>query len=210
MQTYNKIDTIFERDEKTKKLINGKFRNETVEFCKDLTWQFAEKVDGTNIRVYWDGHRVEFGGRTDNAQIPAPLVNKLNELFGGDINEQLFEQKFGENEVILFGEGYGPKIQNGGSYRDDVDFIMFDVMINGNYQTRESVEDVARYFSVNIVPILAEGPLSAGIDYVMTHKYSTIAQNGAELEGVVARPKMELKDRTGKRLIVKIKIKDFL
>lgn len=210
MQTYNKIDTIFERDEKTKKLINGKFRNETVEFCKDLTWQFTEKVDGTNIRVYWDGHRVEFGGRTENAQIPAPLVNKLNELFGGDINEQFFEQKFGENEVILFGEGYGPKIQNGGSYRDDVDFIMFDVMINGNYQTRESVEDVARYFNVNIVPILAEGPLSAGIDYVMTHKYSTIAQNGAELEGIVARPKMELKDRTGKRLIVKIKIKDFL
>lgn len=210
MQTYNKIDTIFERDEKTKKLINGKFRNETVEFCKDLTWQFTEKVDGTNIRVYWDGHRVEFGGRTENAQIPAPLVNKLNELFGGDINEQFFEQKFGENEVILFGEGYGPKIQNGGSYRDDVDFIMFDVMINGNYQTRESVEDIARYFNVNIVPILAEGPLSAGIDYVMTHKYSTIAQNGAELEGIVARPKMELKDRTGKRLIVKIKIKDFL
>lgn len=210
MQTYNKIDTIFERDEKTKKLINGKFRNETVEFCKDLTWQFTEKVDGTNIRVYWDGHRVEFGGRTENAQIPTPLVNKLNELFGGDINEQFFEQKFGENEVILFGEGYGPKIQNGGSYRDDVDFIMFDVMINGNYQTRESVEDIARYFNVNIVPILAEGPLSAGIDYVMTHKYSTIAQNGAELEGVVARPKMELKDRTGKRLIVKIKIKDFL
>lgn len=210
MQTYNKIDTIFERDEKTKKLINGKFRNETVEFCKDLTWQFTEKVDGTNIRVYWNGHRVEFGGRTENAQIPTPLVNKLNELFGGDINEQFFEQKFGENEVILFGEGYGPKIQNGGSYRDDVDFIMFDVMINGNYQTRESVEDIARYFNVNIVPILAEGPLSAGIDYVMTHKYSTIAQNGAELEGVVARPKMELKDRTGKRLIVKIKIKDFL
>ena len=210
MQTYNKIDTIFEIDEKTKKLINGKFRNETVEFCKDLTWQFTEKVDGTNIRVYWDGHRVEFGGRTENAQIPAPLVNKLNELFGGDINEQFFEQKFGENEVILFGEGYGPKIQNGGSYRDDVDFIMFDVMINGNYQTRESVEDIARYFNVNIVPILAEGPLSAGIDYVMTHKYSTIAQNGAELEGIVARPKMELKDRTGKRLIVKIKIKDFL
>lgn len=210
MQTYNKIDTIFERDEKTKKLINGKFRNETVEFCKDLTWQFTEKVDGTNIRVYWDGHRVEFGGRTEKAQIPAPLVNKLNELFGGDINEQFFEQKFGENEVILFGEGYGPKIQNGGSYRDDVDFIMFDVMINGNYQTRESVEDIARYFNVNIVPILAEGPLSAGIDYVMTHKYSTIAQNGAELEGIVARPKMELKDRTGKRLIVKIKFKDFL
>lgn len=210
MQTYNKIDTIFERDENTKKLINGKFRNKTVEFCKDLTWQFTEKVDGTNIRVHWDGYRIEFGGRTDNAQIPAPLVNKLNELFGGEVNEQLFEQKFGQADVILFGEGYGPKIQNGGSYRDDIDFILFDVMINGNYQPRESIEDIAQYFNIDVVPIIAEGPLTVGIDYVYQHKMSTIAKNGAILEGVVARPKMELFDRTGKRLIVKIKIKDFL
>lgn len=210
METYNKIDTIFERDEKTKKLIVGKFRNPAVEFCKDLTWQFTEKVDGTNIRIHWDGYRVEFGGRTDNAQIPAPLVNRLNKLFGGETNEQLFEQKFGQTDVILFGEGYGPKIQNGGSYRDNVDFIMFDVMINGNYQPRESVEDIAKFFGVDIVPIVIEGPLQNGIDYVMNNRQSIIAENGANLEGVVARPMIELKDRCGKRLIVKIKFKDFL
>lgn len=210
MEAYNKIDTIFERDEKTKKLINNKFRNKTIEFCKDLTWQFTEKVDGTNIRVHWDGYRVEFGGRTDNAQIPATIINRLNDLFGGEANEQLFEQKFGQNDVTLFGEGYGPKIQNGGSYRDNVDFILFDVMINGNYQPRESIEDIAKYFNIDIVPIVAEGPLTEGIDYVLNHRQSTIAKNGAELEGVVARPKMELFDRTGKRLIAKIKFKDFL
>lgn len=210
MKEYHKIETLFERDEKTKKLIMGKFRNPTVEYLKDNIWQFTEKVDGTNIRIYWDGHQVQFGGRTDKAQIPAHLVNRLNELFGGDTNEELFEQKFGENEVELFGEGYGVKIQNGGLYRDDVDFILFDVMINGNYQPRESVEDIAKYFGIDIVPIVLEGTLQDGVDYVLNNRKSVVAKNGAEIEGVVGRPKLELNDRTGKRCIVKIKYRDFV
>ena len=210
MKEYHKIETLFERDEKTKKLIMGKFRNPTVEYLKDNIWQFTEKVDGTNIRIYWDGHQVQFGGRTDKAQIPAHLVNRLNELFGGDTNEELFEQKFGENEVELFGEGYGVKIQNGGLYRDDVDFILFDVMINGNYQQRESVEDIANYFGIDVVPIVLEGTLQDGVDYVLNNRKSIVAKNGAEIEGVVGRPKLELNDRSGKRCIVKIKYRDFV
>ncbi len=210
MKEYHKIETLFERDEKTKKLIMGKFRNPTVEYLKDNIWQFTEKVDGTNIRIYWDGHQVQFGGRTDKAQIPVHLVNRLNELFGGDTNEELFEQKFGENEVELFGEGYGVKIQNGGLYRDDVDFILFDVMINGNYQQRESVEDIANYFGIDVVPIILEGTLQDGVDYVLNNRKSIVAKNGAEIEGVVGRPKLELNDRSGKRCIVKIKYRDFV
>ena len=141
MKEYHKIETLFERDEKTKKLIMGKFRNPTVEYLKDNIWTFTEKVDGTNISIVYDGHTIEFHGRTEKAQIPSHLVNRLNTLFGGETNAQMFEQKFGNAEVILYGEGYGVKIQNGGLYRDDVDFILFDVMINGNYQPRESVED---------------------------------------------------------------------
>lgn len=207
MEKYNKIEAIYKRDEKTKK-VYPEYRNPDVEFLKDVIWQFTEKVDGTNIRVYWDGHKVQFGGRTDNAQIPAPLVNFLNSKFGGDANEELFEQKFGENEIIIFGEGYGPKIQNGGLYRNDVDFIVFDVKICGNYQSRETVEDVANYFGLNIVPVLFEGPLQVGVDYMMTNPKSIIATNGAMMEGLVARPKRELRDRCGNRMIVKIKWED--
>lgn len=208
MREYHKIETLFERDETTKKLKLNKFRDQTVEFLKDNIWQFTEKVDGTNIRIFWDGYRVSFGGRTDNAQIPAHLINRLNDLFGGETNEQMFEQKFGETPVELFGEGYGYKIQTNG-YRDDVDFILFDVMIGENFQPRESVEDIAKYFGCDIVPIVAEGTLQDGIDYVLTHRESTIAKNGALLEGVVARPKIELRNRAGKRVIVKIKYRDF-
>lgn len=80
MREYHKIDGIFERDIKTKKLIEGKYRNETIEFLKDNIWEFTEKIDGTNIRIIWDGHRVNFAGRTDKAQIPAELTNRLFEL----------------------------------------------------------------------------------------------------------------------------------
>ena len=209
MKEYHKIETLFKRDPKTKKLIVGEYTNETVEYLKDNVWQFTEKVDGTNIRVYWDGHKVTFGGRTDNAMIPAHLINKLNDLFGGEVNEQLFEQKFGDTPVELFGEGYGPKIQSGGAYRNDVDFILFDVMIKDTYLKRESVEDIANYFGINLVPVLLEGTIQDSIDYVMNNLKSTIAVNGAELEGVVGRPKVEVLDRIGRRVIVKIKRRDF-
>lgn len=207
MKEYHKIDAIFKRDENTKKVIE-EYRSEEVEFLKDCDWIFTEKIDGTNIRIHWDGHKVEFGGRTDKAQIPTHLLDKLNKLFGGHANEELFEQKFGEQDVILFGEGYGPKIQNGGQYRDDVSFILFDVQVGDIWLKREAVEDIANYFNINIVPIVLEGTLQSGIDYVATNPKSTIAINGAMMEGLIATPKVSLNTRVGKRVIVKIKWED--
>lgn len=208
MVEYNKIETLWERDmEGSKQLMEGKFRNSTVEFLKDNIWQFTEKIDGTNIRIHWDGHRVNYGGRTENAQIPAHLMNKLVEMFGTDEAEQIFEQKFGETEVILFGEGYGPKIQSGGAYRSDVSFILFDVLISNNYQPRASVEDVAKAFGIDVVPIIFEGTIQEGVDFVKTNPKSTIGT--ADMEGLVGRPKVEMRDRCGRRVIVKIKVKDF-
>lgn len=205
---YHKIETVFNRDiEGSKKLIEGSWRNETVEFLADCKWQFTEKIDGTNIRVMWDGHKVVFGGRTERANIPKPLENKLIEMFGGEENEQLFEQVFGEKEVILFGEGYGPKIQNGGLYRSDVSFILFDVMVDGIYLKRESVESIAKTFQIDAVPILFEGTIMEGVAFVKTKPLSTIGK--AQMEGLVARPKVEMIDRRGNRVIVKIKVVDF-
>lgn len=208
MREYVKIETLFNRSEDgSKKLIEGDFRNETVKFLRDLPWQFTEKVDGTNIQVAWDGHRVSYGGRTERASIPAHLMNKLVELFGTAEAEQLFEQKFGETEVVLYGEGYGPKIQNGDAYREDVSFILFDVLVGNVWLKRESVEDIARAFGIDVVPIVLTGTLSDAVAFVKTHPKSTMGT--ADMEGIVGRPTVELKDRMGKRLIVKVKVKDF-
>ena len=211
MIEYIKIETPFNRDvDGTKKLIEGSWRNETLEYLKDNEFLCSEKLDGANTSIVWDGHKVEFHGRTERAQIPAHLTNKLIELFGGETNEQLFEQKFVEMPVILYGEGYGAKIQNGGRYRSDVSFILFDVYLPEQkiWLKRESVEDIAKAFNIDVVPIILTGTLQDAIDFVKTKPMSTIGT--APMEGLVCRPKVELYDRMGRRVIVKIKVRDFV
>ena len=207
MEEYHKIQTIYKRDEKTKKLQEGEFTDKTIEFLKDNLWQFTEKIDGTNIRVCWDGHKVKFYGRTDDGQLPSILTNRLIELFAGEKNEQLFEQKFGDMPVMLCGEGYGKGIQKGGLYKDTQDFILFDAKIAGNWQPRESVENIAEYFGIDTAPIILEGTLQEAVDYVKTNPNSKIGT--AKSEGLVGRPKVEMLDRSGNRIIVKIKVNDF-
>ena len=126
---YTKIPNIFRRDEKTNKLLEGVYSTDELRLLENVTWQFTEKVDGTNIRVIWDGYRVSFAGRTDKATIQPHLLKRLEELFGGEDKEEIFEQNFGKKEVILFGEGFGEKIQKGGELYGSVDFILFDVWI---------------------------------------------------------------------------------
>ena len=99
------------------------------------------------------------------------------------------------------------KIQKGGLYRKGQDFILFDVMIAGNWQPRESVEDIADTFNIDVVPIVLEGTIQEAIDYVKANPKSTFGT--ADSEGVVGRPLIELQDRTGHRVIVKIKVRDF-
>lgn len=211
MKEYHKIETIFERDmDGSKKLIEGKFRNECVEYLKDNQWIFTEKIDGTNIRIFWDGHKVSIGGRTDNAQLPADLVRYLQDLFINNETEQLFEQKFGETEVHFFGEGYGGKIQNGGAYSKEEKFILFDVMVGNTFLSRENIEQIAKSFNCDLVPIVLEGTLQQAVDYVKTKPNSTITNEIKESEGVVGTPKARLTDFRGNRIIVKIKVRDFV
>ena len=212
MKEYIKIETVYERDVNgTKKLIEGSFRDETVRYLKDCFWDWTEKIDGTNIGVVWDGHTVSFQGRTEKAQIPTPLVNRLNEMFGGEANEELFEQIFGDNNVILFGEGYGHKIQKAGDLYNpnNVDFILFDVYLPDKdlWLKRDSVENIATTFGIGCVPLLFSGDIDSAVRFVKSKPQSTIGN--APMEGVVGRPMVELRDREGNRVIVKVKVRDF-
>ncbi len=78
MNEYTKIETIFERDtEGTKKLIEDKFRNETVEYLKDNPWVCTEKIDGclqskTKIKTE-DGSYLTIGEIVENDMRPIVL-----------------------------------------------------------------------------------------------------------------------------------------
>jgi hypothetical protein len=207
---YIKIETPFKRDiEGTKKMVYGDFRSESLEYLKNNIFQWTEKIDGMNIVVKWDGHNVTFEGHNKNSQIAGDLIQYLESKFSTNEAEELLEQTFGEEAVELYGEGYGTGIQKGGDYRKDKSFIMFDIYLpNQNlWLNRYDVNEIAKMFGIESVPIIFEGTLNEAIDYVKANPNSTIGI--AKMEGLVGRPKVELFDRRGNRIIVKVKCCDF-
>lgn len=119
---------------------------------------------------------------------------------------------FGEKEVVLFGEGYGAKIQKGGGnyIPDGCDFILFDVYIpsSDTWLQWDDMTSVADAFNIKHVPLVMTGAIQDAIDYVKTKPVSHINPNH-EMEGLVGKPLVDLYDRNHKRVMVKIKVRDF-
>lgn len=231
VETYHKIQTLFKRDldgsitGQKGKMIEGAWTTPELEYLAGNEWEFTEKVDGTNIRIGWNyqDYEVEFAGRSDNAVIPTPLLDYLEDAF----TPYLFEKAgLNDGKIILFGEGYGPKIQGGGKYRGDHSFVLFDVKIANWWLHRKDVDDIAGKLGIDSVPTIGYGTLNDAISMVRSGirisglewaRYDGGSVHGGlkstwgdfEAEGIVARPKIPMFDRKGQRIITKIKAVDF-
>lgn len=217
MPEYPKIETLYNRDEKTFGVITDKLR--LAEFGNIRRWHITEKVDGTNVRVCLssDGN-VSFYGRTDNADMHINLKEYLQKTFLAEKLLAAFDNAK-ETEVVLFGEGYGAKIQKGGSYRKGMSFRLFDVSVGRWWLEPAAIADVAAKLNILTVPYLGEienFPRSA--DDLKTllgnDGKSTVAiqdgGTGVRAEGIVARTSPMLFTRRGERLMWKLKFRDFV
>lgn len=219
MAEYQKIQTLFKRDERNI-IIPDQFTYPEFEVLKDLKWECTEKIDGTNIRIELessgnseDGIIMSFKGRTDKAVIPEHLLTKLNWLFD---RERLMEvlnitDETQDCNITLYGEGYGAKIQKGVNYiSNDVNFILFDVKVGKWWLDRESIKDIANKLGINVVPLMGYMTIPEAIEYVKKGFKSTIAENkDYDAEGLVLKAPCGLLKRDGERLITKIKTVDF-
>ncbi|KKK76026.1 hypothetical protein LCGC14_2867840 [marine sediment metagenome] len=211
MKEYHKIPTVFKRDpaDNHRTLLDGDYATPELEFLADNKWVFTEKVDGTNIRIMCaaHGYSVTFGGKTDNAQIPAFLVSELEQTFHALRPRRVLAEIFPDSGC-LYGEGYGAKIQkSGGNYRSDQGFVLFDVNVGEWWLQRADVEDVASKLGLDVVPTIGCGTLRNMVERVREGFSS--AWGSFPAEGIVARPETELCTRGGKRIITKVKCKDF-
>lgn len=214
---YHKIMSVYKRDEQTKKFIIGECSTPEIKYLWDNEWVFTEKVDGTNIRVLYDGKESVFAGRSDDAQLYVPLIYKLDSIFKTLEQRKKLESMFrddvlapGERNIVFYGEGYGAKIQKGGEnyIADAVDFVLFDVCVDGLYLERENVDDIANKLGIRSVPIIGHGTLTDAIE--MTKKGFKSQWGDFIAEGIVARPRVEIFTRLGERVITKVKHRDFL
>lgn len=213
MIQYHKIQTVFLRDPDAdyKTLLEGSWAKPEFEYLAKNLWHCTEKIDGTNIRVMWDGFQVRFNGKSDNAQMHAHLYEHLESVFTAEkMAEQFGVAVEGEKiEVCLYGEGYGAGIQSGGYYQEPKRFILFDVKVGDIWLERENVKDVADHLGCPIVPVCATTTLLEAVEYVRDGFNSVVAEKLHIAEGLVLRPTTELINRRGERVITKLKYADF-
>jgi hypothetical protein len=206
MSEYHKIETLFERDEKTFKVKPDVLKNRTYSLLK--TWHWTEKIDGTNIRCIWQDGKLTFGGKTDNAQIHADLIKWLYEHVTTDKLRAAFPEDV--TSVVIYGEGYGAGIQKGGGdYSPIKKLIVFDVLVGTWWLSYENVSDVAQKLGLDVVPSFGEMPLENAANFVRHGFKSKVGNGNKDAEGLVGRPLETLFDKKGHRLITKIKTKDF-
>lgn len=220
MIKYPKINSLYKRFQ------DGPFKNQFID-QRDLgpvqfaslefealyghpNWIGTEKIDGTNIRLGF-GEESGIAGRNDNSQMQLSLVAKLNEIVRTrrEAVDAVFNKGF--NQIVLFGEGYGAKIQKGGGnyILDGVDFILFDIWIDGIWLQRHTVIDIADQLNLKVVPIVFEGNLESA-EYIIKQGFSSkVSEMKREAEGMVLTTSMGLLDHMGKRIITKIKAVDY-
>lgn len=210
--TYHKIETLYERDEKTHRLKPELIlKNRVYGIIK--TWDWTEKIDGTNIRCIWQDGKLTFGGKTDNAQIHADLITYLYETVKPERLAEIFpihDLVHGPVNAVIYGEGYGAGIQKGGGYSPEKRFIVFDVLVDGKWWLSwENVCDVAGKLKLPVIPYLGEMMLEWATNMVRVGFPSKLGDGTMQAEGLVGRPVEALFDKKGHRLIVKLKTKDF-
>lgn len=118
-----------------------------------------------------------------------------------------------EVPVYIYGEYFGKGIQKCGSrYRDDNDFVVFDICQQCWWLPKEMRDNICQKLELHQVPFIGYLTLEEAEDMVTkgfpTHenaKDPTLIE-----EGIVARPKIPFKDAKGNRVIVKIKHCDYV
>ena len=217
-RSYSKIETAEARSlDGTREIVEGTYRNEAVAYLANNVWKFHEKIDGTNMSAFWDGHRVWINDRTGLNKLPPSVKECMERIFCTNEAEEIFEQLFGEKQATIFGECYGDKIQavgklyvQGTEYEGKTNFIVFDVKINGKYilPWSDEFKNIVKAFGLESVPLVLEGTVRDAIDFVKTKPQSKL-NPAAPMEGVVGRPGVNLFGDEG-RIIIKVKVRDYV
>ena len=114
--------------------------------------------------------------------------------------------------VIIYGEGYGSKIQKGGGryISNDVNFRVFDINIDGWWLELDDVKDICDKLNLEMAVPYGELTIEEAEKMVIKGFKSTISEDETLIaEGLVLRPKVQLFNKRGERIMVKIKYCDY-
>jgi ATP-dependent RNA circularization protein (DNA/RNA ligase family) len=202
MQRYPKMKNLFKRNQKTGKLYQ-QFADPAFKYLRDIEWIGTEKIDGTNVRICWDGKNSFIRGKEEHSELPAFLYERLITIKDNIDFPALFQDRPG----ILFGEGFGHRINEG--YSDlgkSTDFILFDVLVENRFMPFSMVQNIAVDLRLRCVPVVFMGTLTEAVLFALKGFQSNFRKENAE--GLVIKPSAELLKVDGSRVIAKLKTPD--
>jgi hypothetical protein len=209
MKKYHKIQSIFKRDEKHRFILND-YSQPEFEYLKDTKWIFTEKIDGTNTQIAWNSQKLSFHGKTPEANLSDEILNMFNNQV--EKLQKLFKIYFPNiTDMTIYGETCGGKIQrrkDTKTYSENPIFVVFDINIHGFWLPYHNIIAICDKLHLTIVPYISIGSLTDMLHIAKKGFFSKIGD--FLVEGIVARPILELKTSTNERIITKAKYKDFI
>jgi len=237
MSYYSKIYTIFQRDVGNEKrfvipLINKQYEIQALSLMKKI--RVEEKIDGSNSSVTYlkneRGEFINFYSRKNNIKDKDIMYIKetIQKTVDFDKIREWYKIKYlNDSDSIIIqpditikivGETFGSKIQATNYLpKGERRFIVFDIKVNNTWLSPKDRDTLCRVLGLQFVPtlcILENFPTFEEAHYLLFKKYpkSVVAiENGNDmfLEGFILRPQYSLQLSREKRILGKIKRRDF-
>lgn len=119
-----------------------------------------------------------------------------------------------QHDVVIYGEIFGPGVQDMDYGQEGRAFRVFDISIDGRYIDADHLKEACDLFGVEMVPVLYEGPWNPELLEDLTHGTSVVGPHRGKFkgrEGVVITPLTETySDYLGGRLVLKSVSADYL
>jgi len=166
-----------------------------------------EKIHGTSANLTWRNRRLTFSSGGASATV-------FESIFDRQDLERKLTEKMGDEDVTIYGEAYGGKMQSmSGTYGKELRFVVFDVKIHDLWSSVPQAHDFATGLGLEFVHYVK---IAATIEAVNVERDADSVQAvrngvgpGKKREGIVLRPLIELRKNNDERLIAKHKGDDF-
>jgi len=166
-----------------------------------------EKIHGSSARIIWKEKKLRFlsGGAR---------YNQFVQIFDQENLAKNFEEKFGAEEIHIYGEAYGGKMQGMSHiYGKELKFIAFEVRIGKAWLSVPQAENVVKTLNLEFVDYTIIPATAEAIEEETLKESVQAVRNGLghglTREGVVLRPLIEVRKNNDDRIIAKNKHPDF-